>query len=271
MYFRSLLPIASIISQVYADSAPELQVQGIDISNLPLRTTKSDECFDTGDCGHFSHNNTTVKYHTLKNASPEWLPPKCIWNANSTKEYCVFTSTKFDNGRGISFMTTPDKAERIVQLPAFTNPKVLENVNHEPRPPYEARKVPGKGIGLVANKTLYAGDLIFSNTPVLVVEQIIFEEFEENSDHVPLQELAIDNLPDAARTLFMNLHGHFGGNPYVDIFNTNAFAVEGWPDDEETGEIAYNACIPEISVRTLLSPTRSLSPMIVVPRQTQSN
>jgi len=245
MHFRNFLPIIATIGTVLANSAPELQLQP---ASLDLQTTSNDECLDADDCGVFKHNNTEVRYHTLKDASPEWLPPKCIWNQNSTIEYCLFTSTKFDSGRGISFLTTPDKAERILQLPAFTDATVLENVNYEPKPPYEARKIPGKGIGLIANKTLHKGDHIFSNTPVLVVEEWIFSEFEKNGEHVPLQTLAIDNLPKESRQSFLNLHGHFGGDPYQDILNTNAFAVEGWPEDEKNGEIAYNACIPEISV-----------------------
>jgi hypothetical protein len=251
MHFKKLLPIIASLGVSLADSAPELQVQGGIIDKLQT-SINQDECLDANDCGVFKHNNTEIKYHTLKTASSEWLPPKCIWSKNVTVEYCLFTSTKFDNGRGISFITTPANAERIIKLPAFTDPSVLAKVNYEPRPPYEARKIPGKGIGLIANKTLHKGDLIFSNTPVLVVEEWIFTEFEKNMDHVPLQTLAIDNLPKEARESFLNLHGHFGGDPYQDILNTNAFAVEGWPEDEKNGEIAYNACIPEISVSSYI-------------------
>lgn len=82
-------------------------------------------------------------------------------------------------------------------------------------------------------------------TPVFIVMEDIFETFV-GSDRRPFQTDAIKRLPEPTRKLFMDLCGHFGGDPVEDIINTNSFAVDLFDDDEET---SYNVVFPEISVR----------------------
>lgn len=174
--------------------------------------------------------------------------PRCIREQNMTETFCVYTTQRFAHNRGISLWTTPEHSEVLLKLPAFTNPDLLRGVNEEPNPPYESRQLPGRGVGLIANRTLQKGDHIFSMTPVVMIEEGIFEIFAKN-DRLPYLRRAVQRLPERTEKRFMDLCGHFGGDPVEDIVNTNSFAVDMWEDDEET---AYNVVFPEISVSTFL-------------------
>ncbi|QDS71708.1 hypothetical protein FKW77_008461 [Venturia effusa] len=168
---------------------------------------------------------------------------RCLREQNMTEKFCVYTNQDFARNRGISFWTTPEHAEEILKLPAFSDPDILRGVNEEPNPPYESRQLPGRGMGLIANRTLQKGDLIFSTTPVLMVEERIWDIFAKH-DMFPYLHRAVRKLPRRSEKKFMDLWGHFGGDPIEDIINTNSFAIDMWDDKEET---AYNAVFPEIS------------------------
>jgi len=177
---------------------------------------------------------------------PQWShKPRCIRQENSTESYCVYTSPSFARGQGISIWTTSEQIEEILKLPAFTDPSAFDgDVNKETNPPYEVKQLLGRGIGLVANRTLQRGDHIFSYTPVLFIHPDVFKLFPEE-DRIEMQRTAIERLPSAARSAFMGLCGHFGGDHIEDVLNTNSFAVDMW---EDTAAIEYSAVFPQISV-----------------------
>lgn len=171
--------------------------------------------------------------------------PRCIRQENSTELYCVYTSPSFARGRGISIWTTPEEIEDILRLPAFMDHSVFdEGVNEESNPPYEAKQLPGRGIGLIANRTLQRGDHIFSHTPVFFIHPDVFELFPEE-DRIKMQQTAIQRLPPNTKSAFMGLYGHFGGDHIEDVLNTNSFAVDMW---DEPDAVEYSAVFPEISV-----------------------
>ncbi|KAF2664724.1 SET domain-containing protein [Microthyrium microscopicum] len=244
MYISTTI-ILAFAYRAFADSGAAFLQDGSALySSDPVSLTTDANCVENGNCDALDINSDHLS-STLTNYAKDWAhPPKCIQSQNGTDKYCLYTHHAFANSRGISIFTTPDKAARLLELPAFTDETAHTKVNSEPDPPYEARSLPGRGIGLIANRTLHKGDHIFSNTPVIMVEEWIFSEFEE-AQRLPLQEAAILQLPKGAHDKFMALHGHFGTNPYDDNFNTNAFAIEIWPNDED--ETAYNVVMPEIS------------------------
>jgi hypothetical protein len=170
--------------------------------------------------------------------------PSCIQELNSTDKLCVFTSASFANNRGISIITTSDKANRILLLPIFSNPRSHLHVQRERLPkPYASRQLPGRGIGLVANRTLQRGEMIFASAAVIIIERDI-HSFKP-SDRLPLTQLAVRRLPQKTQDMILQLWGHFGGDPVDDIINTNSFGVDVF---EGSGEREYIIVVPEISV-----------------------
>jgi hypothetical protein len=265
--FLSLLALSS------ATVSAKQSTLGLDLGfcNLPLFESSSwnqicsgdRDTLDLGvDAGGFAdniHRAADKPAEILRSASaasadsPWSHKPRCVQERNSTEKFCVYSSSKFAQNRGISLFTTPEHAEKFLKLDAFTHPDVTKEANNEPNPPYESRELPGRGIGLIVNRTLHRGDHIFSNTPVLLVNEEVFEIFFK-TDRQPYQTRGVQQLPEHSSKLFMDLCGHFGGDKVEDIINTNSFAVDMFPGEDET---AYNAVFPEISV-SLYSPPEIL-------------
>jgi hypothetical protein len=217
-------------------------------TSLDLDTLQGGQ-WPTGD-SRTVQQTLSISMHPV-NKRPEWShKPRCIRLENSTEVYCTYTSPHFARGHGISIWTSPEEMESILALPAFTNPSIFKGVNEEPNPPFIAKELPGRGIGLVANRTIYRGDRIFSHTPVFLAHQDLFDTFVLE-DRIPMQRTAIQRLPLKARSAFMALCGHFGGDHIEDVLNTNSFAVDlNFPGG--SGE-EYIAVFPEISVRSTVS------------------
>lgn len=161
---------------------------------------------------------------------------------DATESYCVYSSHAFADGRGISVLTTPDRAEYIARLPAFTKAGALFGVNAEPSPPYEERELPGRGRGLIANKTLHRGDRIFAYTPILMLDEEAYEDLAEE-DWQRLEKMAVNALPPGAHKKFWELFGWPKmKDPVSDRVGTNAFGVTM---DES---MEYFGIFPEIAV-----------------------
>ncbi len=174
-------------------------------------------------------------------ASPWIQPPECVPTDNETDSFCVFSARGFAGGRGVSILTTPDGIEDIQQLRAFTEKKILSNVNKRLQPPpFEERQLPGRGVGLIANKTIHRGDRIFAHSAILLLDSDAWENLEDD-EWIEMEKKAVNNLPQPTKQLFMDLHGHEGIDPISDRINTNAFEVE-------IGEDTFYAVFPEIAV-----------------------
>jgi hypothetical protein len=185
--------------------------------------------------------------------------PRCIQNGNTEQIYCVYTSTTFARNRGISIFTSPKNAASIVLLPPFTNPTILEGTDIYTNSPYEARDLPGRGIGLVANRTLHRGDMVFRSTPVFVVDDEIFIDVPDNLRHA-MQGYAVESLPPETRELYIDLCAHFGGDKVEDIIHTNAFQLEVLAEYLNHTETGFNGVLPEISVSLFPYLLREISP-----------
>jgi hypothetical protein len=210
--------------------------------------------------------------YPLASPSPHWTsPPKCIDRGNETNVYCVFTSTTFAHGRGISIFTTPENAAAMAQLPAFQDASVHDDTPAftlaAAAPTYSLRALPGRGIGAIATRTLHRGDRILSESPSFMLDDDVAADVDDGLRHL-LQRHAIEGLPAPLRHASMGTLGHFGvGDPIDDIIATNAFSVEmfndgrppGGADEYDVGTSSFNSLLPAISVRWALFNPPNLS------------
>jgi hypothetical protein len=173
--------------------------------------------------------------------SPWASRTSCIQDLNGPDKHCAFSKPTFARNRGISIVAMPDVVERIFQMPPFQDPRIHENLTSNSDPPFVITQLPGRGTGVVASRTLHRGDRIFMETPALLVHAKVYDFLDD--DVLPLQDLAVEGLPNKTRNLFMGLWGEWGGNQVDDIINTNSFALE-LLDQKET----FSMVIPEISV-----------------------
>ncbi|KAF1850355.1 SET domain-containing protein [Cucurbitaria berberidis CBS 394.84] len=165
--------------------------------------------------------------------------PECFSNENTTDPYCVFTDQSFASGRGIFIITTKDLAYDMLEHDAWRRPETLSRVNKYDSPPFVTHEFPGKGRGLVANKTLHRGDQIFASTPILITDSGAYDLSE--AERLALLYRGVDTLPPASQKVFWELLGHFNDDPVDDRINTNNFDVS---IDEE----AQAAVFPEIAM-----------------------
>ncbi|CAI6331818.1 unnamed protein product [Periconia digitata] len=150
--------------------------------------------------------------------------PECYSSETTPEPVCVFTSQDFANGRGIFIVSTSKHAHEMLKKPAFTDPNALSRINKHENPPFIQYEFPGKGRGLVANKTLNRGDQIFASTPLLITNPMSYELLE--SERLRLAHRGVSSLPPTSRSSFWALLDHFKGDPVDDRINTNAFEIE---------------------------------------------
>ncbi|KAK3690208.1 hypothetical protein B0T22DRAFT_380016 [Podospora appendiculata] len=154
-------------------------------------------------------------------------------------EHCAFTYADFNNGEGISIITTP---ARIVLLGSQTPLAPFpETDNTEDKTPpsfdtipssYRDVAIPNKGIGLVATQPIRADRRIMARTPAVMVDDRAFKGLRRD-DLALLLGQAILALPDAHRSRFLNLSiahdeaasegGKTGMELIYNIFTNNAF------------------------------------------------
>lgn len=227
-----------------------------------------------------SNDTLTTKYQASPSHTAWTRATSCSANTNGTDEYCVFISSTFGSGRGIAVITSPERADFMASLPAFTNEHVLRHENAEPDTdlaPFKFVHVPGKDMGVVATRPIYRGAHLMSFTPAVVIDYGAFENLPE-AEVRRLQTEAVDYLPSVVRGRFMDLSTHDGASDHVErvekILKTNAFDV----DLGDSGEHGLYVVFPESKHRvysSLFGPRRQLttrqyrdSTMTAVPTQT---
>lgn len=154
---------------------------------------------------------------------PDCFSTETEGTEDTEETYCVFSHQGFARGRGVFILTTRTFAYAMLEKPAFTKPKVLQDVNHYENPPFVQHEFPGKGRGLVANKTLHRGEKIFSSTPIVITDVDAYDLVE--SERLALLHRGVETLPAETQRLFWELMGHKQGDPVEDRINTNNFDV----------------------------------------------
>jgi hypothetical protein len=176
-----------------------------------------------------------------KDYAPWSYSPVCTPKLSSIDDVlCIYTSTSFSNGRGISIFTTPSIAQRFATLLAFKDPTALEHRNvNVPTDTWHASSIPNKGIGLLATRSLKFKDRITSYTPVFLAH---LEGELSTLDREKWWRHAIHQLPEATRDEFLSLAYVFGDERVrvQDIVKSNTFQIE-------VGGANHLAIFPETS------------------------
>ena len=112
---------------------------------------------------------------------------------------CIYTSRTFSSNRGITVLTRPVTADRILQLVRLAESDLVAN-----RPTYNWREeaLPGRGVGVLATKSLDLGDRITAYTPALISMRNV------GIGAVDLESLldrAVNQLPQSTRERVLKL------------------------------------------------------------------
>ncbi|KAL5114689.1 hypothetical protein ACEQ8H_007423 [Pleosporales sp. CAS-2024a] len=162
-----------------------------------------------------------------KDYSPWSRAPVCTPKLSSIDDIlCIYSSSSFGSGRGISIFTTPLAAKQFLELPAFKHKLALQERDvNVPTDVWRASSIPNKGIGLIASKPLEFGDRIMSYTPVFMA---YLEGELSPLDRETWWRYAIDQLPERSRDEFLNLARilHDDRVMVQEIVKSNTFQME---------------------------------------------
>lgn len=158
-----------------------------------------------------------------------------------TRQYCVYSNRQFSGG--IVVITDSKNAEQISRLPDVTS---LHQPAGQP-PPFYATEIPGKGTGLVANRTIRRGEPIMTWQPTFMIHRRLTEDLSaEELRHV--LDAALLRLPAQRRRAFSRQLGQFGGHRVSDILLTNSFQMNVGGGDGGGGEEGHHlGNFPDVS------------------------
>ncbi|KAI6710322.1 hypothetical protein JHW43_007134 [Diplocarpon mali] len=181
--------------------------------------------------------------------------PICVAASDFPDEYCIYTFANFSQGRGLSVLASPSTISSVVDASlAFGS----SHARLGP-PPYFEEQLPGRGKGLVCNRTILKGQLILLSTPLFMIQEKAMRDLPELA-RLQLQQLSIQKLPPRSRALYLDLavresragagaedlehcshtviqmvsgsrntnyheQGHFGGDKVEDVLLTNGFSA----------------------------------------------
>jgi hypothetical protein len=139
---------------------------------------------------------------------------------------CVYTSTSFSKGRGISIFTTPKIAKDFSTLPPFQDSKALEDQDINTfSGTWYTEELPGKGMGMLARKDLDVKTRVTAYTPALLA---YLEDELPTMEREKYFRIAVQQLPEKTRRMYEGLVTVYGYPQikYQDVVKANTFQME---------------------------------------------
>ncbi|KAK1847243.1 lysine methyltransferase [Colletotrichum chrysophilum] len=206
---------------------------------------------DTALCP-LTHRRPEIYLSTPQNTTLSNQGSTCIWSDSHSKQYCIFANPQFDNGKGITVITTPERILHIAKSIASV-PDHHPSLSREPS--FRTSPSGSKGRGIFATRQIPAGSLITNEAPIIFLDRNWVEDISSEEARTSLQALAIEKLPRTTRQTVEELYiGTFTKALEQKIW-TNGYGVssgpaEVWPgleDELDLGMIAVHANISKIN------------------------
>lgn len=187
----------------------------------------------------WTHNPTCVSV-VLPSDDPE--------GGTKDETFCAYTNTNYNNGRGISFVVTPEVAASVNMETYGMAVGGLEGQIGEEMGMWEVKNTAEKGKGMFARKdigTIFAGESIVLKTPVLFVAKQLLDT-PSLGEAEQVIGTAIKQLPLETEKAVRNLVKVWGSDDAFNIVQTNGLAVK-WPWADDVPELL--TVTPEVAVR----------------------
>lgn len=222
--------------------------------SLPLLALAREHKANASSVANPMHGNSDMPIGAL--TSPWTHPPECAKASDS--EVCVFTNSDFSNGRGLSILADPKDAADIDWIDLFTKSSHADGLNRAEG--FQETMIPGKGMGLVADRVIAKGERLMSWTPLLVEHDTTYALDPKVLGE--LRDVAVERMSKEQQTMFLAQHRQWGGHHASDIMVTNSFmfgSFGGLPG-------GTTANFPEVSVSTSLI-THPASPTLMIEKR----
>jgi hypothetical protein len=160
--------------------------------------------------------------------------------------FCAYTNANYNNGRGISFVVSPEVAASVTMETFGMSIGGMEGQVGEEMGMWEVKNAGEKGKGLFAKKDIagiFPGESLIVQTPVLFVARQMLEVPEMPRPH-PVLKQAVEQLPKNTREMVKKLDINVDGT-VEDVVMTNGIGMK-WPWVDELPELL--AVIPEAAV-----------------------
>ncbi|KAF1941455.1 SET domain-containing protein [Clathrospora elynae] len=157
--------------------------------------------------------------------------------------FCTYTNVNYNNGRGISFVVSPEVAASITSETFGMSVGGLEGQVGEEMGMWEVKEAGWKGRGLFAKKdvgAIFSGESVILKTPVLFVAKELLATPSTSRRQFVLKK-AVEQLPRKIQDILMKLDVSVDGT-VEDIVTTNGITVK-WPWVDENPELL--TVIPE--------------------------
>ncbi|KAK0623914.1 hypothetical protein B0T14DRAFT_403552, partial [Immersiella caudata] len=175
---------------------------------------------------------------------PWSYPPYCAEDSSTKAKFCVYTSSDYNNGHGVSFIAAPSTEDDILSM--VSNASLAERGRRHLAPAedlgYAVREVPDKGRGVFAQHPIQKGSVFLIGFPAVVIAQEFelgtFPGISEEARH-RLYDLAFRQLPFAERVT--TLAHSSDEDLYEDVVRKNGFGAK-------IGGRPYSGVFPEIDM-----------------------
>jgi hypothetical protein len=168
--------------------------------------------------------------------------------------YCAYTNSDYNNGRGISFVVSPEVAASITTETFGMAVGGLDGELGEEMGVWEVKNTGDRGKGLFAKKNIgaiFAGESLIIKTPVLFISKQLLATPSTTRRELVLSR-AVEQLPAKTKKTVKSLARSWGGSKSFDIVKTNGIEVK-WPWVDDIPQLL--AVTPEAAVS--LTPIRS--------------
>jgi hypothetical protein len=162
------------------------------------------------------------------------------------RTFCAYTNVNYNNGRGISFVASPEVAASVTMDTFGMAIGGMEGQIGQEMGMWEVADAGSKGKGLFAKKdigAIFPGESLIVQTPVLVVGKDMLE-MERKSEIQRVLQTAVDRLPEKSKAMVKELSGNEDGS-IDDIAKTNGIRFT-WPWVDDMPELL--SVTPEIAV-----------------------
>lgn len=162
--------------------------------------------------------------------------------------YCLYTRASSGRRREFSIVTTPELAETLSLKDLVDDSKLREEEStvDSTSALFETRDTRGRGLGLFATREISAGQVIFTDSPVLITLRDALD-YLPRIERQEMQWRGVFQLSPDVQKLLLNLATSRGGDQIDDILQTNSL---GLSLGDKRG---YLALMPQVAVSIIPS------------------
>lgn len=161
--------------------------------------------------------------------------------------FCAYTNVNYNNGRGVSFVVSPEVAASVTFETYGMAVGGLEGQIGEEMGMWEVNDTKDRGKGLFVKKNvaaIFAGESLIIKTPVLLITKQLLDTPSTARRELVLK-LAVEQLPGKTANMVKNLSKSWGGSQAFDVIKTNGIEVQ-WPWVDDMPKLL--AITPEVAV-----------------------